>query len=290
VLAANGVSVRVDADRGYTPTPVVSHAIVCFNRGRTAQLADGIVVTPSHNPPEDGGFKYNPPHGGPAETEITRDIEERANRYLESQQKGVQRVSERVAWSASTTERYDYVSAYVEDLASVIDIEAIARAKLKLGVDPLGGAAVAYWPRIAERYGLTLEVVNDVVDPTFAFMRLDHDGKIRMDCSSPYAMASLVELRERFDLAFGNDADVDRHGIVTPLGGLLNPNHFLALAIEHLASLDRPRRARRGASRGRGAGRLQVVRGWARERQAVLRRRGERGRDLPASRRHGLDD
>jgi len=235
VLAANGVTVRVDAARGYTPTPVVSHAIVTFNRGRTAQLADGIVITPSHNPPEDGGFKYNPAHGGPAETEITRDIEERANRYLESALRGVERVSERAAWAAATTQRHDYMSNYVDDLGACVDLETVARAKLRIGVDPLGGAAVAYWPRIAERYRLDLEIVNDVVDPTFSFMRLDHDGKIRMDCSSPWAMASLVELRGRFDLAFGNDADVDRHGIVTPAAGLLNPNHFLAIAVDYLA-------------------------------------------------------
>jgi phosphoglucomutase len=235
VLAANGVSVRVDSERGYTPTPVISHAILTHNRGRASQLADGIVITPSHNPPEDGGFKYNPPHGGPAETEITRDIEERANRYLESALKGVKRVTERQAWSASTTQRHDYATAYIGDLGACVDLELVSRAKLRLGVDPLGGAAVAYWARIAERYKLDLEIVNDWVDPTFSFMRLDHDGKIRMDCSSPSAMASLVEMRDRFDLAFGNDADVDRHGIVTPAGGLLNPNHFLAIAIDYLA-------------------------------------------------------
>ncbi|HET8933087.1 MAG TPA: phosphoglucomutase (alpha-D-glucose-1,6-bisphosphate-dependent) [Polyangiales bacterium] len=235
VLAANGVQVRVDNARGFTPTPVISHAILSWNRGRDKHLADGIVITPSHNPPDDGGFKYNPPHGGPAETEITREIETNANRYLEENLRGVKRVDERAAWSASTTERYDYMSAYVADLGSIIDLPAIASAKLELGVDPLGGAAVAYWPRIAEQYGLDLTVVNDAVDPTFSFMRVDHDGKIRMDCSSPSAMASLVELRDRFDLAFGNDADVDRHGIVTPKGGLLNPNHFLAIAIDYLA-------------------------------------------------------
>jgi phosphoglucomutase len=235
VLAANGVETRVDAERGYTPTPVVSHAIVCFNRGRTAHMADGIVITPSHNPPEDGGFKYNPPHGGPAETDITRDVEERANRYLENGLTGVRRVSERAALAAATTQRHDYVSEYVNDLGACVDLELVARARLRIGVDPLGGASIAYWPRIAERYGLDLQIVNDVVDPTFSFMRLDHDGKIRMDCSSPWAMASLVELRDRFDLAFGNDADVDRHGIVTPQAGLFNPNHFLAIAVDYLA-------------------------------------------------------
>jgi phosphoglucomutase len=235
VLAANGVTVRLDAQRGFTPTPVVSHAIVSFNRGRRSQLADGIVVTPSHNPPEDGGFKYNPPHGGPAETEITKLIEERANRYLESSLDGVKRSAASAAWSASTTHKHDFMSEYIGDLGAMVDMPAIAAAKLRIGVDPLGGAAVAYWPRIAEQYKLPLEVVNDAVDPRFAFMRVDHDGKIRMDCSSPYAMAGLVELRERFDVAFGNDADVDRHGIVTPRAGLFNPNHFLAISVEYLA-------------------------------------------------------
>jgi phosphoglucomutase len=235
VLAANGVSVRVDAERGFTPTPVVSHAIVTHNRGRREHLADGIVVTPSHNPPEDGGFKYNPPHGGPAETDITKVVEDRANRYLEADLAGVKRVTSQQAWSADTTQRHDYMSAYVSDLGSIVNMSAIANAKLHIGVDPLGGAAVAFWPRIAEQYKLNLEVVNTQVDPRFAFMRLDHDGRIRMDCSSPYAMAGLVEMRERFDVAFGNDADVDRHGIVTPRAGLLNPNHFLAIAIEYLA-------------------------------------------------------
>ncbi|HKP61187.1 MAG TPA: phosphoglucomutase (alpha-D-glucose-1,6-bisphosphate-dependent) [Polyangiales bacterium] len=235
VLAANGVTVRLDAQRGFTPTPVVSHAIVTFNRGRKSQLADGIVVTPSHNPPEDGGFKYNPPHGGPAGTDITRLIEERANRYLESALSGVKRLGARAAWSADTTHKHDFMGAYVGDLGAIVDMPAIAAAKLRIGVDPLGGAAVAYWPRIAELYKLELQVVNDAVDARFAFMRLDHDGKIRMDCSSPYAMAGLVELRDRFDVAFGNDADVDRHGIVTPRAGLFNPNHFLAISVEYLA-------------------------------------------------------
>jgi phosphoglucomutase len=235
VLAANGVTVRVDAQRGYTPTPAVSHAILTYNRGREQQLADGIVITPSHNPPDDGGFKYNPPHGGPADTDVTKDIETRANRYLEQKLAGVKRMGGRAAWNAPTTERHDYVSAYVADLANVVDMDAIRGAKLKLGVDPLGGAAVHYWQPIAERYGLELTIVHDYVDPTFSFVPVDHDGKIRMDCSSSAAMAGLVELRSRFDVAFGNDADCDRHGIVTPAGGLLNPNHFLAVAIEYLA-------------------------------------------------------
>jgi len=236
VLAANGVTVCVDSARGFTPTPVVSHAIVTYNHGRREHLADGIVVTPSHNPPEDGGFKYNPPHGGPAEADITKRIEERANKYLENRLTGVQRVAGRAAWAAASTHKHDYVSAYVKDLGSIIDIPAIVAAKLRIGVDPLGGASVAYWPRISEQYGLEITVVNPEVDPRFAFMRLDHDGKIRMDCSSPAAMAGLVELRERFDVAFGNDADVDRHGIVTPRAGLLNPNAFLAISIDYLAN------------------------------------------------------
>jgi phosphoglucomutase len=252
VLAANGVNVQVDADRGFTPTPVVSHAIVTYNRGRREHVADGIVVTPSHNPPEDGGFKYNPPHGGPAETEITKVIEQKANQYLEANLNGVKRVTSQRAWSADTTHRHDYISAYVGDLPSIVNLAAIASAKLRIGVDPLGGAAVAFWPRIAEKYQLDLQVVNDSVDPRFAFMRLDHDGKIRMDCSSPSAMAGLVELRERFDVAFGNDADVDRHGIVTPRAGLLNPNHFLAIAVDYL-SKNRP-----GFSKEAGVGKTLV--------------------------------
>jgi phosphoglucomutase len=235
VLAANGVLTLVDKDRGYTPTPGVSHAILTYNKGKTAQLADGIVVTPSHNPPDDGGFKYNPPHGGPADGDITKDIETRANRYLEDGLRGVKRVVASKAWAADTTKKHDYMGDYVADLANVIDMDAITNAKLKLGVDPLGGAAVHYWAPIAERYKLDLTIVHDYVDPTFSFVPVDHDGKIRMDCSSPYAMAGLVGLRDKFDIAFGNDADCDRHGIVTPKGSLLNPNHFLAVAIEYLA-------------------------------------------------------
>jgi phosphoglucomutase len=235
VLAANGVLTLVDSARGFTPTPAISHAILTHNRGKKTQLADGIVITPSHNPPEDGGFKYNPPHGGPADTDVTRDIETRANRYLEQGLVGVKRVAASVAWNAANTRKHDYVASYVGDLENVIDMDKLRGAKLRLGVDPLGGAAVGYWQPIAERYGLDLTIVNEGVDPTFSFVRVDHDGKIRMDCSSPAAMAGLVELRDRFDLAFGNDADVDRHGIVTPKGGLLNPNHYLALAIDYLA-------------------------------------------------------
>ncbi len=234
VLAANGVTVLVAKDFEFTPTPVVSRAILRHNRGRSSRLADGILITPSHNPPEDGGFKYNPPHGGPADTAVTRAIEERANALLAQGNRDVRRIGYERALRASTTESFDYVDSYVQDLPLAIDLEAIRAAGVKLGVDPLGGAAVRYWEPIRARYGLDLEVVNREVDPTFRFMTLDRDGKIRMDCSSPYAMASLIALRERFDLAFGNDADVDRHGIVTPGGGLMNPNHYLAVAIDYL--------------------------------------------------------
>ena len=235
VLAANGVLTMVDSARGYTPTPAVSHAILGHNRGRKEHLADGIVITPSHNPPDDGGFKYNPPHGGPADTDVTKGIETRANAYLEAKLAGVKRVPASVAWNAETTRKHDYIASYVGDLEHVIDMDKVRSAKLRLGVDPLGGAAVGYWAPIAERYKLDLTIVNEGVDPTFSFVRVDHDGKIRMDCSSPSAMAGLVEMRDRFDLAFGNDADVDRHGIVTPKAGLLNPNHYLAIAIDYLA-------------------------------------------------------
>ena len=231
VLAANGVEVRVDQGRGYTPTPVVSHAILRCNRGRTSGLADGIVVTPSHNPPEDGGFKYNSPNGGPADSAATKTIENAANLLMLEPGK-IRRVSFAKAMSASTTEPHDYVTEYVDDLTNVVDLEA-ARG-VRIGVDPLGGAGVAYWDRIRERYALDLEVVNPSVDPTFRFMTVDWDGRIRMDCSSPYAMAGLIALRDRFDVAFGNDTDNDRHGIVTPSAGLLNPNHYLAVAIHYL--------------------------------------------------------
>jgi phosphoglucomutase len=240
VLAANGVDTVIDRDGGYTPTPVISHAILTHNRGRTAALADGIVITPSHNPPEDGGFKYNPPHGGPADTAVTGWIEKRANALLASSLQGVARKPYEQARNAATTRTRDYVGTYVQDLGAVVDMEAIRRARLKIGVDPLGGAAVAYWGPIAERYGLELEVVNDTVDPTFRFMPLDWDGKIRMDCSSVYAMAKLIALRDRFDIAFGNDTDADRHGIVTRTAGLMPPNHYLAAAIAYLFA-HRPR-------------------------------------------------
>src|SRR6266581_4812413 len=234
VLAANGVEVMVDRDAGYTPTPVISHAILTYNRGRKTGLADGIVITPSHNPPEDGGFKYNPPHGGPADTQVTRWIEEKANALLADSLHGVLRVPYERARSASTTHRYDYIDSYVGDLGAVVDMDAIRGAQLHIGVDLLGNASVAYWGPIAERYRLNVEVVNDMVDPTFRFMTVDWDGKIRMDCSSPYAMASLVAMKDRFDVAFANDTDADRHGIVTRTNGLMNPNHYLATAISYL--------------------------------------------------------
>jgi phosphoglucomutase len=233
VLAANGVTVLVAKDGGYTPTPVISHAILTFNRGRTSGLADGIVITPSHNPPEDGGFKYNPPHGGPAGTEVTKWVEQRANDLLEEDNRGVMRTAPAQTLSGSVRE-HDYITPYVNDLANILDMEAIRSAGLKIGVDPLGGASIAFWQPIAERYRLKLDVVNPVVDPAFGFMTLDHDGKIRMDCSSPYAMAGLIGLKDRYDIAFGNDADCDRHGIVTRSSGLMNPNHYLSVAIWYL--------------------------------------------------------
>jgi phosphoglucomutase len=234
VLAAHGVQVCIQANDGYTPTPVISHAILTHNRGRQDDLADGIVVTPSHNPPADGGFKYNPPNGGPADTDVTGWVQDRANALLKAGNAGVKRVGYETAIRASTTCQYDYVTPYVRDLAAVVDMEAIRRAGVKVGVDPLGGAAAGYWQPVRDRYGLDLTVVNPVVDPTFRFMTVDHDGKVRMDCSSPYAMASLVKLKDRFAVAFGNDPDSDRHGIVTPSAGLMNPNHFLAVAIHYL--------------------------------------------------------
>jgi phosphoglucomutase len=232
VLAANGVAVMIDQDNGYAPTPAVSHAILSYNRARKDGLADGIVITPSHNPPGDGGFKYNPPNGGPADTNATKWIESFANDLLAGGLHGVGRVSYKHALHASTTHRFDYISSYVDGLATVLDMDALR--DLNLGVDPLGGAGVAYWPRIAEKYGLKLTVVNTLIDPTFRFMTLDWDGKIRMDCSSPYAMASLIALKDRFDVAFACDTDHDRHGVVAPSVGLLNPNHYLAVAIDYL--------------------------------------------------------
>ncbi|GAA4594722.1 phosphoglucomutase (alpha-D-glucose-1,6-bisphosphate-dependent) [Planotetraspora phitsanulokensis] len=234
VFAANGVSVLIDSRDGYTPTPAVSHAILTFNRGRRAGLADGVVVTPSHNPPTDGGFKYNPPNGGPADTDATSWIQDRANALIAGGLKEVRRVPYARALSAATTGRYDFVAEYVGDLGSVVDLEAVREAGVRIGADPLGGASVAYWGEIADRYGLDLTVVNPLVDPTWRFMTLDWDGKIRMDCSSPYAMASLIGARDAFAVSTGNDADADRHGIVTPDAGLMNPNHYLAVAISYL--------------------------------------------------------
>ncbi len=230
VLVAHDIDVAVDSEDGYTPTPAISHAILTHNARRGAR-ADGIVITPSHNPPEDGGFKYNPPHGGPADTEVTRQIQDTANDFLRTGLRGVSRLAYDVA--AARARRHDYRSAYVSDLAAVVDMDEIAGAGVRLGVDPLGGASVAYWDAIASRYRLDLEVVNDRVDPTFSFMPPDHDGKIRMDSSSPDAMAGLISLKDRFDVAFANDPDADRHGIVTS-AGLLNPNHYLAAAIAYL--------------------------------------------------------
>jgi len=234
VLAANGVVTIIQRDDGFTPTPVISRAILVHNRGRHDRLADGIVVTPSHNPPDDGGFKYNPPNGGPADTDVTKWIQDRANALLRERNAGVKRLPYEKAVKAPTTRQEDFMMPYVQDLRNVIDVDAIRNAGLVLGIDPLGGAAVHYWEPINEVYKLNIAVVNPKVDPTFSFMTVDHDGKIRMDCSSPYAMASLVGLKDCYRVAFGNDTDADRHGIVTPSAGLMNPNHYLAVAIRYL--------------------------------------------------------
>jgi phosphoglucomutase len=234
VFAAHGMDVMIQEGLRYTPTPVISHAILTYNRNRKNGFADGVVITPSHNPPEDGGFKYNPPEGGPADTGITRMIEERANEIIAQGMESVPRMPLSRALKSGSIHEYDYVTPYVADLESVIDMEAIANAGLTIGVDPLGGAAVDFWDPIAQHYGLSLEVVNRIVDPTFFFMTVDHDGKIRMDCSSPYAMAALIRLKDNFDISFGNDSDVDRHGIVTRKAGLMNPNHYLSVAVHYL--------------------------------------------------------
>jgi phosphoglucomutase len=234
VLAANGVETMIQAGDGFTPTPVVSHAILCYNRGRKEGRADGIVITPSHNPPRDGGFKYNPPHGGPADTHVTNWIQERANGLLRVDNRGVKRISYESARKAATTHTHDLLMPYVRDLASVIDLDSICSAGIRIGVDPLGGATVHYWEPIRALYGLDLTVVNPAVDPRFSFMTVDHDGKVRMDCSSPHAMAGLVRLKDQFQIAFGCDTDADRHGIVTRSMGLMNPNHYLAVAIHYL--------------------------------------------------------
>ena len=234
VLAANGVETVIQCDEGFTPTPSISRAILTYNRNRKDHFADGIVVTPSHNPPADGGFKYNPQEGGPADTDITDWIQDRANEMLRTRNRELKRISYSAALHASTTHQEDLVRPYVDDLTAVIDMDAIRSARVKIGVDPLGGAALGYWESIGERYRLDLTVVNKKIDPTFRFMTVDHDGKIRMDCSSPYAMAGLVQMKEKFQVAVGNDADADRHGIVTPDQGLMNPNHYLAVAIHYL--------------------------------------------------------
>ena len=309
VLAANGVETIIQRDDGVTPTPVISRAILVYNRGRKEHLADGIVITPSHNPPEDGGFKYNPTNGGPADTDVTKWVQDRANELLRADNAGVKRVPFATALKAATTHQEDFVLPYVNDLRNVIDMDAIRAAGLKLGVDPLGGAAVHYWEPINEIYGLNIAVVNPKVDPTFSFMTVDHDGKIRMDCSSPYAMARLVGLKDQYRVAFANDPDSDRHGIVTPSAGLMNPNHYLAVAIRYLLTHrpqlagagrgrqdagqqqhDRPRGAEARPPAVRGAGRLQVVRAGPVRRLVLLRRRGECRGQLPAPRRHGVDD
>jgi phosphoglucomutase len=234
VLAANGIDTIIQRDGGVTPTPVVSRAILTYNKSRTTGLADGIVITPSHNPPQDGGFKYNPPHGGPADTEVTRWVQDRANEFLRANNAGVKRVPFDTAMKAPTTHKQDFVLDYVRDLRSVIDMDAIRAAGLRLAVDPLGGASQPYWAPIDDIYGLNIAIVNPVLDPTFSFMTVDHDGEIRMDCSSPYAMARLVGLKDQYRLAFANDPDADRHGIVTPTAGLMKPNDYLAVAIDYL--------------------------------------------------------
>lgn len=234
VLAANGITLMVQEGRGYTPTPVISHAILNYNKDRKENMADGVVITPSHNPPQDGGFKYNPPNGGPADTEITSQIQQRANDIIRAGNKDVQTIRFADAWASESVIEYDYIKPYVDDLESVIDMKAIADAGITIGVDPLGGSGLAYWDVIADTYGLKIELVNRKFDPTFSFMTLDKDGKIRMDCSSPYAMAGLIQLKDRFDISIANDPDYDRHGIVAPSVGLMNPNHYLAVAIHYL--------------------------------------------------------
>lgn len=234
VLAANDVQLIVQAGRGYTPTPVISHAILTYNAGRQSGFADGIVITPSHNPPQDGGFKYNPPNGGPADTDVTNLIQARANAIIRSDRGAIKRQSFSSAWTSGRVHEQDLIKPYVDELAEVVDMQAIAAAGIRIGVDPLGGSGIAYWDVIADTYGVNIEMVSRKVDPTFSFMTLDKDGKIRMDCSSPYAMAGLIGLKDKFDIAIGNDPDYDRHGIVTRSAGLMNPNHYLAVAINYL--------------------------------------------------------
>ncbi len=308
VFAANGVEVMVDAHDGYTPTPVISHAILTTNKGRTHGLADGVVITPSHNPPEDGGFKYNPPNGGPADTDITAGIERAANGYLEDGLRGIKRIPYERARKSSCVHSYDYIGPYVADLVNVVDMDAIRAAGVKIGIDPLGGAAVRYWQPIIERYGLAATIVSDAVDPTFRFMTLDWDGKIRMDCSSPFAMARLIGMRDKFDVAFANDTDADRHGIVTRSNGLMNPNHYLAVTIAYLfghrpqwgadcavgktivssAIIDRVanKLGRRLVETPVG---IQMVCRRPRRRLVRVRRRGKRRRVVPEEGRVGVD-
>lgn len=240
VFAANGVETMIDEGRRYTPTPVISHAILAYNRGRTKALADGVVISPSHNPPEDGGFKYNPPNGGPADVDITDWIEKAANHFLGDKLAGIRRIPVTRALATASVQRHDFITPYVNDLINIVDLEEIRSAGIRIGIDPLGGAAVHYWAPIIERYKIAATVVDDTVDPTFRFMTVDWDGKIRMDCSSPYAMERLVGLREKFDVGFANDTDADRHGIVCPTSGLMNPNNYLAAAIAYLYG-NRPR-------------------------------------------------
>ncbi len=246
VLAANNVETIIDEHDGYTPTPVISHAILTYNRGRTTGLSDGIVISPSHNPPEDGGFKYNPTNGGPADKDVTGWIEKTANELIQAGLSGVKRIPYARARKTACIHPHDYITPYVADLATIVDMEAIRASGVRIGIDPLGGAAVHYWQPLIERYKINATIVNDAVDPTFRFMTLDWDGKIRMDCSSPYAMTSLIALRDKFDIAFANDTDADRHGIVTPSGGLMNPNYFLASAIAYLTT-NRPNWSPEGA-------------------------------------------
>ena len=300
VLAANQVETLIQQNDGVTPTPVISRAILVYNRDRKVNLADGIVVTPSHNPPEDGGFKYNPPHGGPADTAATSWIENRANDLLKGRNVSVKRMPFERALKAATTHEEDFIYPYVNDLSSIIDMEAIRAADLSLAVDPLGGAGRPYWEPINSVYKVDIAIVNPVIDPTFSFMTVDHDGKIRMDPSSPYAMARLVKLKDQYRVAFANDADADRHGIVTA-SGLMNPNHYLSVAISYLLTRgDRENTRQQSNDRSGGekarpqalgsAGRFQVVRARSHRRFGLLRWRRERRRKFPSPRRYGLDD
>ncbi len=296
VLAANGVDVMVDVDNGYTPTPVISHAILTYNRGRKRGLADGIVITPSHNPPRFGGFKYDPPSGGPADTHVTEWIEQQANAFIADGLRGVARLPFERARSASTVHPYQYLDSYVSDLPAVIDLQAIRESKVRIGVDPLGGASVAYWDAIGERYGLNMEVVNHVIDPTFSFMTVDWDGQIRMDPSSVYAMARMVALKERFDVAFASDTDADRHGIVLRchLIPFREPAAMVALSRRRQDRCqqrhDRSRGEKAWSAAGRSSGGLQMVCGRTHRRLTRLWRRRKLGRNVFAARRHGLDD